>query len=153
MAHTPLPADNRVILVSGSNRGIGLAIAKRLYDEGYKLSLGARRPDSLSALIVSFVARKLGAQIAKELVAEIQGRRSHFEFLTRSDGCGGRRCQYFCISSGVSFSPTHAQASYARTRMRRAQGPREDSACRSACPRDRFTVLAVIRYPVLHMIS
>jgi NAD(P)-dependent dehydrogenase (short-subunit alcohol dehydrogenase family) len=35
-------------MISGANRGIGRAIAKRLYLEGYRLSLGARKVDDLS---------------------------------------------------------------------------------------------------------
>ena len=42
-----LDADGRVILVSGANRGIGRAIAARLLEAGYTLSLGARRPEAL----------------------------------------------------------------------------------------------------------
>jgi NADP-dependent 3-hydroxy acid dehydrogenase YdfG len=41
----------RVILISGANRGIGRAIAECLYGEGYSLSLGARKPESLEPLI------------------------------------------------------------------------------------------------------
>src|SRR5258708_27058803 len=44
MAESPQP---RVALVSGANRGIGLAIARRLFARGYRLSLGVRRPDSV----------------------------------------------------------------------------------------------------------
>ena len=51
MTFTPLPPNNRVILISGANRGIGFAIAERLYQEGYKLSLGARHLESLAPLI------------------------------------------------------------------------------------------------------
>ena len=51
MTYTPLPPNNRVILISGASRGIGFAIAERLYQEGYKLSLGARHPESLAQLI------------------------------------------------------------------------------------------------------
>ena len=42
-----LAPDGRVIMISGANRGIGLAIARALYDAGYSLSLGARNPASL----------------------------------------------------------------------------------------------------------
>ena len=42
--------EGRVIMISGANRGIGLAIAQNLVAVGYKLSLGARRPDSIPAL-------------------------------------------------------------------------------------------------------
>jgi len=43
--------EGRVIMVSGANRGIGEAVARRLYDDGYSLSLGARRPDALQSLL------------------------------------------------------------------------------------------------------
>ncbi len=43
-----LAPEGRVIMVSGANRGIGRAIAERLHDAGYTLSLGARDPDSLA---------------------------------------------------------------------------------------------------------
>lgn len=36
-----------VILISGANRGIGRAIAERLRDDGFRLSLGARQPAAL----------------------------------------------------------------------------------------------------------
>ena len=45
-----LAPDGRVIMISGANRGIGLAIARALYDAGYSLSLGARDPTSLADL-------------------------------------------------------------------------------------------------------
>jgi NAD(P)-dependent dehydrogenase (short-subunit alcohol dehydrogenase family) len=45
-----LAPDGRVIMISGANRGIGLAIAQVLYDAGYSLSLGAREPASLADL-------------------------------------------------------------------------------------------------------
>jgi len=37
-----LSPQGRVVMVSGANRGIGLAIARCLHDKGYSLSLGAR---------------------------------------------------------------------------------------------------------------
>ena len=39
-----LAVDDRVIMISGANRGIGGAVARALYDRGYRLSLGARDP-------------------------------------------------------------------------------------------------------------
>ncbi len=38
----------RTLLISGANRGIGRAIARRLHDDGHRLSLGARSPASLA---------------------------------------------------------------------------------------------------------
>ncbi len=46
-----IPAHDRVIMISGANRGIGAAVARCLYDKGYQLSLGARNPESLTGVI------------------------------------------------------------------------------------------------------
>jgi NAD(P)-dependent dehydrogenase (short-subunit alcohol dehydrogenase family) len=48
----------RTAMISGANRGIGAAIAERLADEGWRLSLGIRNPDQVSAALL-----KLGALI------------------------------------------------------------------------------------------
>jgi NAD(P)-dependent dehydrogenase (short-subunit alcohol dehydrogenase family) len=59
-----LSSEGRVIMISGASRGIGLAIAKRLQEDGYRLSLGVRRPadvkgfDPDRTLIVKFDATK-----------------------------------------------------------------------------------------------
>ena len=45
-----LVPNGRVIMISGANRGIGSAIAKRLNAAGYRLSLGARDLSSLATL-------------------------------------------------------------------------------------------------------
>ena len=44
-----LDPKGRVIMISGANRGIGAAIAARLRQDGYRLSLGARAPDTIAA--------------------------------------------------------------------------------------------------------
>ena len=59
MTYAPLSPKERVILISGANRGIGRAIAERLYKDGYSLSLGARRPQSLKTLTGKMAARRV----------------------------------------------------------------------------------------------
>ena len=39
-----LAVDDRVVMVSGANRGIGRAMTVGLLARGYRLSLGSRRP-------------------------------------------------------------------------------------------------------------
>ncbi|HEX9277996.1 MAG TPA: SDR family NAD(P)-dependent oxidoreductase [Casimicrobiaceae bacterium] len=46
-----LPSDDRVVMVSGANRGIGLAVARCLRDKGYRLSLGSRDAAKLDAAL------------------------------------------------------------------------------------------------------
>ena len=53
MSYAPLIPKDRVILISGANRGIGRAVAERLYADGYTLSLGARRLESLKPVVAS----------------------------------------------------------------------------------------------------
>ena len=45
-----LSPEGRVIMISGANRGIGLATANCLAAQGYQLSLGARQPDQIPNL-------------------------------------------------------------------------------------------------------
>ncbi len=49
----------RVVMISGANRGIGAAIARRLHALGYSLSLGARDPASLAPLTASIEAARV----------------------------------------------------------------------------------------------
>ena len=44
-----LEAEGRVVMITGANRGIGKAIAEKLYGRGYTLSLGARDPRTLDS--------------------------------------------------------------------------------------------------------
>ena len=43
-----LSPSNRVIMISGANRGIGLATARLLGNSGFRLSLGVRDPDTIN---------------------------------------------------------------------------------------------------------
>ncbi len=57
-----LPAEGRVIMVSGANRGIGHAVARVLHGKGYSLSLGARDPAKLAAITVAFAPARVLTQ-------------------------------------------------------------------------------------------
>lgn len=46
-----IDVNGKVVMISGANRGIGLAIARSLYKAGYSLSLGSRNISSLENLI------------------------------------------------------------------------------------------------------
>jgi NAD(P)-dependent dehydrogenase (short-subunit alcohol dehydrogenase family) len=61
---------SRVAMISGANRGIGLAIAERLAQDGWTLSLGVRDPAHVlgaalpdGALICGFDARQPGSEL------------------------------------------------------------------------------------------
>ena len=52
----------KVIMISGSNRGIGKAIMEKLLDEGYLLSLGVRNPENLQKSMATFDSNLLHLQ-------------------------------------------------------------------------------------------
>ncbi len=54
-----LDSDGRVVMISGANRGIGRAVAERLRDEGYSLSLGARDPAALRDLVKTLAPERV----------------------------------------------------------------------------------------------
>jgi NAD(P)-dependent dehydrogenase (short-subunit alcohol dehydrogenase family) len=54
-----LDTDGRVIMISGANRGIGAAIASRLYEDGYSLSLGVRDPASAAAVTAEMASDRV----------------------------------------------------------------------------------------------
>ncbi len=83
-----LAADGRVIMISGANRGIGLAIARTLYDAGYSLSLGARNPTSLADVTDGWAPERLmtGVYDAEDQETHRQWVAATVERLGRLDG-------------------------------------------------------------------
>ena len=53
-------STDRVVLVSGANRGIGRVIAERLATAGFSLSLGARDPRALDAVLQDMESARIG---------------------------------------------------------------------------------------------
>jgi len=54
--------DTPVAIVTGASRGIGLALAETLADEGYALTVSARKPDTLEATAEALRARGADVQ-------------------------------------------------------------------------------------------
>ena len=64
----------RVAMISGANRGIGRAVAERLYALGYTLSLGARDPDELASLAARMDALRVMTHDHEALDESVPGR-------------------------------------------------------------------------------
>jgi NAD(P)-dependent dehydrogenase (short-subunit alcohol dehydrogenase family) len=89
-----LPVDGRVVMISGANRGMGLETARRLHDDGYRLSLGARNPDALAEAVAPFADDRvlqcrydaIDADAAERWVAETTGRFGQLDALVNNAG-------------------------------------------------------------------
>ena len=51
--------QGRVVMISGANRGIGLAIARNLYQAGFSLSLASRKISSLDGIVKDWSNKKI----------------------------------------------------------------------------------------------
>ncbi len=89
-----LEPKGRVIMVSGASRGIGRAIAQRLIDDGYGVSLGVRDPDALAsslgahALCCRFVAEDRSSHAS--WLATTLDRFGRLDGLVNNAGVGGK---------------------------------------------------------------
>ena len=92
-----LNPEGRVIMISGANRGIGLAIARCLADKGYNLSLGARDTAALAQAIADFnsdrvMSHTYDAHDADTCAAWVEATAAHFgriDGLVNNAGRGG----------------------------------------------------------------
>jgi len=89
-----LATEGRVVMISGANRGIGLAVARCLHGKGYRLSLGARDPAELRQNTDGFdPARVLGhayeasdRTLARSWVADTVARFGRIDGLVNAAG-------------------------------------------------------------------
>ena len=66
-----LHLDNKVAIVTGASRGLGLAAATALADEGCRVVLCARGGDALGAAAASIAARGRGASSLATIAADV----------------------------------------------------------------------------------
>ncbi len=91
-----LPTRERVVMISGASRGIGRAVAQRLREEGYRLSLGmrpspaaaetARALDADRLLVAAYEARE--AKSAQDWVAATMDRFGRVDAVVANAGIG-----------------------------------------------------------------
>jgi NAD(P)-dependent dehydrogenase (short-subunit alcohol dehydrogenase family) len=89
---------DRAAIVTGASRGIGLAIAQALGEEGYALTISARKPDGLAAAAealkakgfeVESLAANLSDEAAIQAVVELHRERyGRLDVLVNSGGLG-----------------------------------------------------------------
>ncbi len=85
---------DRVVMVSGANRGIGLGVAQRLIERGYRVSLGARDVSTLDAAtagakaeqVACFRSDALDLGLAKAWVAGTARRFGRIDGLVNNAG-------------------------------------------------------------------
>ena len=52
-------SNGRVVMISGANRGIGLAIARNLYQAGFSLSLASRKISTIESIVKDWSSEKI----------------------------------------------------------------------------------------------
>jgi len=110
-----LANKERVVMVSGASRGIGRAVARRLYDDGYRLSLGMRPSPAADEAARGMEAERL-------LVASYEARAA------RSAGRSGRRSSRCAPASPSEHQAAHAFVSRTADRTSASFVPRDRSA-------------------------
>ena len=104
----------RAALITGGSSGIGLAIARMLRDEGFRLTLASRRLERVEAAAAKLGAAAVAADVASEeacvrLIAEHRERFGRLDVLVNSAGIGiaGRvedlPAKHFDLQLGVNL--------------------------------------------------
>ncbi len=93
-----MPMPDRAAIVTGASRGIGLAIAQALGEDGYALTISARKPDGLAATAdalkakgfeVEALAANLNDEAAIRAVVDLHRERyGRLDVLVNSGGLG-----------------------------------------------------------------
>lgn len=78
MATDHLHPAGRVVMLSGASRGIGLAIARHLTDQGYFLSLGVRTPAPVSRAFPHALIHRFDARDRATAKAWVEATFTHF---------------------------------------------------------------------------
>ncbi len=80
------------IFISGGSRGIGLAIARRFYKEGFQVIICARGEEGLKAAsdelpgLITYVCDLSDKQSVKDLVAELRAKHGTLDILVNNGG-------------------------------------------------------------------
>lgn len=78
--------DSRVAVITGASRGIGLAVAQRLVDEGARVVITARKPDTLAEA----VAELGGPTVAVAVAGHADDEEHQAEVFARAGAAFGR---------------------------------------------------------------
>src|SRR5258705_13164302 len=65
--------SNRAAIVTGASRGIGRAIAEALAEDGYQMTISARKPDTLEATAAAFRAKGYEVEAVAAKMADEEG--------------------------------------------------------------------------------
>src|SRR5437870_6515795 len=98
--------EGRAALVTGGSSGIGLAIARALGEDGYGLTVSARRPDKLEEAVKSLTDDGLDAQAVPANMAEEDDLKALVESHRERFG----RLDVLCNNAGVGIGGAIADA-------------------------------------------
>ena len=78
--------QTRTVLVTGGNRGIGLATAKRFADQGHRVAITARDPDDIDSRILAIPCDQTNADAVDRAYQAIESELGNVEVLVANAG-------------------------------------------------------------------